>query len=178
MKRLTNLPQLFLGLTFNWGAILGWSAMQNGMIDWKIVLPLYASGIFWTLIYDTIYGYQDYNSDKKIGLKSSTMLLGENPKPWLNSFNAAMATSLLLTGVISDQLWPYYLGIGGSAFHLSRIIKDLNIKDTNNCFKNFKNCQFVGYYILIGIILSTLFKDKKSDINVNTNNLTEQKILI
>lgn len=160
MKRITNWPQLFLGFTFNWGAILGWSAMQNGIIDWQIVLPLYVSGIFWTLIYDTIYAYQDHNYDKKLGLKSTTMVFGDEPKFWLNTFAAGMTGSWLLTGYLSGQLYPFYLGVACSAIHQAYIIRKLNIKDPNNCFKQFRHSQLVGYYVLMGIMLSMLFDNQ------------------
>ena len=161
MKRITNWPQLFLGFTFNWGAILGWSAIQQGAIDWKIILPLYASGVLWTLIYDTIYAYQDYAQDKKLGLKSTTMLFGDKPKIWLHSFAIAMHSSFLFTGYISEQLYPFYLGIAVSTIHLHLIIRNLNIKDPNDCFKQFRHSQLVGYYILMGILLSVLFDGEK-----------------
>ena len=160
MKRITNWPQLFLGFTFNWGAILGWSAVSNGLIDWKIILPLYASGIFWTLIYDTMYAYQDYHHDKKLGLKSTTMIFKDNPKIWLSSFAVAMNSSFLLTGILSEQLYPFYLGLGLSCIHSGVIINNLNVQDPNNCANQFRYSQFIGYYILMGILLSTLFNVK------------------
>jgi 4-hydroxybenzoate polyprenyltransferase len=70
MKRYTNYPQLVLGLTFNWGAIMGWVAV-NGDVDWSVVGPLYASGVAWTLVYDTLYAHQDKRDDAKLGLKST-----------------------------------------------------------------------------------------------------------
>lgn len=162
MKRLTNWPQLFLGFTFNWGAILGYSAINNGVIDWPIVLPLYAAGIFWTLIYDTIYAYQDYHFDKKLNLKSTTMVFRDNPKIWLNSFTAAMTSCFLLGGYLSNLMYPYYFCVGAAAIHSSIIIRNLDPKNPNNCSRQFTMSQFIGYYVLMGIMLSQLFTENKN----------------
>jgi 4-hydroxybenzoate polyprenyltransferase len=72
-------PQLFLGLTFNWGALLGWAAV-HGSIDLSVTLPLYMSGICWTLVYDTIYAYMDKRDDVRAGIKSTALLFGPNTK--------------------------------------------------------------------------------------------------
>ena len=76
MKRLTNWPQAFLGLTFNWGALLGYAAV-HGTLNPAVCAPLYASGVFWTLLYDTVYAHQDKDDDKKIGVKSTALHLQE-----------------------------------------------------------------------------------------------------
>lgn len=177
MKRITNWPQLFLGFTFNWGAILGYSAMNGGMIDWNVVLPLYVAGIFWTLIYDTIYAYQDYHYDKKLGLKSTTMIFGDSPKIWLNSFAFAMTSSFLLGGYLSEQMYPYYLCTALACGHAIFVTRTLNPNDPNSCSTRFKYSQFIGYYILMGLMLSTLFKkstkEKKSKFNIDQIVLSE-----
>ncbi|GER56848.1 4-hydroxybenzoate octaprenyltransferase [Striga asiatica] len=83
MKRLTFWPQAYLGLTFNWGALLGWAAVK-GSLDPTVVLPLYASGVFWTLIYDTIYAHQDKEDDVKVGVKSTALRFGDSTKEWIH----------------------------------------------------------------------------------------------
>ena len=87
MKRVTYWPQLVLGFAFNWGAMLGWSAVA-GAVDWSVVLPLYAGSIFWTLVYDTIYAHQDKTDDVHAGVKSTALLFGEKTKPVLSAFSA------------------------------------------------------------------------------------------
>ena len=79
MKRVTYWPQLVLGLTFIWGALLGWAAVSGGL-DLAVVLPLYASGILWTLNYDTLYAHQDKKDDKAVGVKSTALLFGDRTK--------------------------------------------------------------------------------------------------
>ncbi|SPO24635.1 related to COQ2 -para-hydroxybenzoate--polyprenyltransferase [Ustilago trichophora] len=87
MKRITYWPQLVLGFAFNWGAMLGWSAVA-GTVDWSVVLPLYAGSIFWTLVYDTIYAHQDKTDDVHAGVKSTALLFGEKTRPVLSAFSA------------------------------------------------------------------------------------------
>ena len=92
---LTLQPQAYLGLTFNWGALLGYAAVQ-GACDWPVVLPLYAGGVCWTLVYDTIYAHQDKLDDVRAGVKSTALLFGQHTRPWLSGF-AAAATGLWAT---------------------------------------------------------------------------------
>ena len=75
-------PQAFLGLTINWGALLGWAAVR-GSVDWTVAGPLYLSGVCWTLLYDTIYGHMDKRDDVKAGIKSTALLFGQRSKPAL-----------------------------------------------------------------------------------------------
>ena len=86
MKRITYWPQAFLGLTFNWGILMGWSAVF-GSIGWPALL-LYAGGVAWTLHYDTIYAHQDKEDDALIGVNSTALKFGTATKPWLCLFSA------------------------------------------------------------------------------------------
>ena len=103
MKRITYWPQLFLGLNFNWGALIGWTAVA-GSLGWPALL-LYLGGVFWTLGYDTIYAHQDKEDDVRIGVKSSALALGRRTRPFLFAFYAAAA---LLWG------WPGQPPVSGS----------------------------------------------------------------
>ena len=91
-------PQAYLGLTFNWGALLGYSAVA-GSCDWSIVLPLYAGGVCWTLVYDTIYAHQDKADDVHAGVKSTALLFAENTRPWLAAFATGATSCFALTGM-------------------------------------------------------------------------------
>eukprot|EP00074_Homo_sapiens_P074010 XP_011530161.2 4-hydroxybenzoate polyprenyltransferase, mitochondrial isoform X3 [Homo sapiens] len=127
MKRISYWPQLALGLTFNWGALLGWSAIK-GSCDPSVCLPLYFSGVMWTLIYDTIYAHQDKRDDVLIGLKSTALRFGENTKPWLSGFSVAMLGALSLVGVNSGQTAPYYAALGAVGAHLTHQIRPYILK--------------------------------------------------
>jgi len=123
MKRVTYWPQLVLGLTFNWGALLGWCATQ-GTVNWNACLPLYLSGVCWTIIYDTIYAHQDKLDDLQIGIKSTALRFGENTKLWLSGFAAAMLTGLTTAGMVCNQTIPYYVSVGIVGAH---ILQQVNI---------------------------------------------------
>lgn len=116
MKRVTYWPQLVLGFAFNWGAMLGWSAVA-GAVDWGVVLPLYAGSILWTLVYDTIYAHQDKVDDVHAGVKSTALLFGDKTKPVLSAFSAG---TIGLFGYSASQAIPPAIGAGASAVDVLR----------------------------------------------------------
>ncbi|GAQ88895.1 hypothetical protein KFL_004670115 [Klebsormidium nitens] len=101
MKRITSWPQAYLGLTFNWGALLGWSAVK-GSLFLPAVGPLYAAGICWTLVYDTIYAHQDKEDDKLVGVKSTALRFGTATPQWLAGFGAATLAGLAASGAARE----------------------------------------------------------------------------
>ncbi|XP_073102742.1 4-hydroxybenzoate polyprenyltransferase, mitochondrial isoform X2 [Elaeis guineensis] len=106
MKRYTFWAQAYLGLTFNWGALLGWAAVK-GSLDPATILPLYSSGVCWTLVYDTIYAHQDKEDDLKVGVKSTALRFGSLTKTWISGFGAACIGSLALSGYNAElDLFP------------------------------------------------------------------------
>ncbi|KAK2497665.1 hypothetical protein MC885_016837 [Smutsia gigantea] len=151
MKRVTYWPQLALGLTFNWGALLGWSAIK-GSCDPSVCLPLYFSGIMWTLIYDTIYAHQ-----------STALRFRENTKQWLSGFSVAMLASLSLVGVNSDQTVPYYTALAAIAAHLTHQIYTLDIHRPEDCWDKFTSNRTLGLIVFLGIVLGNLWKEKQID---------------
>lgn len=151
MKRYTNWPQLVLGLAFNWGALMGWVAV-NDSISLIHVAPLYASGIFWTLVYDTIYGYQDRKDDKMLGLKSTSLYFGDNPQWSLTALASISVLSILTTGYISNLTLPFYIGISGISCHLIWQIWTLNVNDPINLWYRFNSNKYVGAGISLAII--------------------------
>jgi len=119
MKRVTNWPQLFLGLTFNWGALVGYSAAAGGgMGALHPVLPMYAAGVCWTLVYDTLYGYQDRDDDKKLGLKSTSLHLGDEPQVALSLIATGMLAGLGFSGSVAHLSPAFYVGISAVYSHL------------------------------------------------------------
>ena len=118
MKRVTYWPQLVLGMTFNWGALLGWSATQ-GSVLWSACLPLYAAGVCWTIVYDTIYAHQDKVDDILLGIKSTAIRFGDSTKLWLSGFSTAMISGLITAGMVCEQTWPYYTSLGVISAHLA-----------------------------------------------------------
>jgi 4-hydroxybenzoate polyprenyltransferase len=118
MKRITYWPQFVLGMVLNYGALLGWCAVKNDVL-WSACLPLYAAGICWTIIYDTIYSRQDIKDDLKIGVKSTAILFGPDIKKWLTGFSTAMVSGLVTSGIVCDQTWPYYAAVSIAGAHFA-----------------------------------------------------------
>lgn len=153
-KRFTWWPQAFLGIAFNWGALLAWAA-HRGDITLAPVL-LYLSGIAWTLFYDTIYAHQDVEDDALIGVRSTARLFGENSKTWLRNFLVA-AVSLMGLAVIvalTETASPLALVIalaGAWAFgwHMTWQLKTLNIDDAENCKRIFRSNRDAGLIVVL-----------------------------
>ncbi|AZQ65681.1 4-hydroxybenzoate octaprenyltransferase [Silicimonas algicola] len=148
-KRFTWWPQVFLGLAFNWGALLAWAAV-TGDLQWP-ALALYLAGIAWTLFYDTIYAHQDKEDDALIGVKSTARLFGEDSPRWLRRFLVA-AVSLMAAGVIlalapaTDvlTLTVALCGVWAFGWHLAWQLGRLNIDDPARCLRLFRANRDAG----------------------------------
>ncbi|KAL7079658.1 hypothetical protein ACQ4LE_001341 [Meloidogyne hapla] len=162
-KRFTNWPQLVLGATFNWGALLGCTAV-NGEFVPEICIPLYIACISWTMIYDTIYAFQDKEEDTLMGLGSTAITFDRAPEAWLNFFSLTMMSSLLYSGFVQELTWPFLVSIIVSSLHLQWQIKTLKPDDSSDCWKKFNSNQFIGITILIGIILSKLINEEENEL--------------
>jgi 4-hydroxybenzoate polyprenyltransferase len=152
LKRFTYWPQLFLGFTFNFGLILGWTSISNNLGIYPLIF--YLGTIFWTLAYDTIYGFQDIKDDEIIGLKSTSIKFKKNPKFFLSLSYGIFLINLLLLGYLIKLNIIYYLVIiiVSKQMLYSQIYK-LNYKDPSNCLKIFKSNNLVGFLIFIALIL-------------------------
>ncbi|WP_440634723.1 4-hydroxybenzoate octaprenyltransferase [Candidatus Pelagibacter sp. HIMB1746] len=156
MKRFTYWPQLFLGITFNYGLILGWTAIK-GQIDLIPVL-FYLGAIFWTLGYDTIYGFQDLKDDEIIGLKSTSIKFKGNAKKFLFLCYSILMVFFLLGGFLMNFHNVYYILLILPLIHLFIYqMKVFNLNDPASCFKAFKSNNFFGLIILINILISQNF---------------------
>jgi 4-hydroxybenzoate polyprenyltransferase len=153
MKRFTYWPQLFLGITFNYGLILGWTSI-TAEID---VVPIlfYIGAIFWTLGYDTIYGYQDIKDDEIIGLKSTSIKFKGKEKIFLLSCYSILIIFLIIGG--------YYMKFNNIYYFLTLIplthlyfyqMRNFDSKDPKNCLKLFKSNNFLGLIILLNLIIT------------------------
>ena len=152
MKRFTYWPQLFLGVTFNYGLILGWSSIFSEIS--LIPIVFYIGAIFWTLAYDTIYGFQDVKDDEIIGLKSTSIKFKKTPYLFLTLCYTIFFLSLIIIGVLMDLNNFFYIFLLIIFFHLFLYqIKKLNIKDAKDCLKKFKSNNFLGIIILTSIII-------------------------
>lgn len=151
MKRITYFPQLFLGIIFNWGVLMGYASIKN-TLDPEIFF-LYAACIFWTIGYDTIYAHQDKKTDVKIGIKSTAILFGKKTKLCLCMLYLLMILNLVSTGIVFQLTSSFYLITTVIFLHLMWQIYTLEINDPKNCLSRFKSNRWVGLAMLAAIIL-------------------------
>lgn len=136
---------------------MGFTA-ATGLVIPSVILPLYFASIAWTLHYDTIYAHQDKQDDLLVGVKSTALLLGNNSKLWLRTFNIIMISHLITTGLNVNQTWPYYLGLIGVGYHLYRQVETVNLNDNQSCWKTFVANRTTGLMILTCILIGNYFK--------------------
>jgi 4-hydroxybenzoate polyprenyltransferase len=150
MKRITYWPQAWLGLTFNWGALMGWAA-ATGEVSWTAVL-LYLGGIAWTLGYDTIYGHQDKEDDLLVGVKSTSIKFGGRTKPWLYGFYAAAVLFWGLALADGGAAWPAWVALAAVAGQFAWQVRTLDIGAPRNCLARFKSNHTVGLILFLGLL--------------------------
>jgi len=150
MKRITWWPQLFLGLNFNWGVLIGWTAVTGALAGPPILL--YLGGILWTLGYDTIYAHQDKEDDARIGVKSSALVLGERTRPFLFAFYGAAVVLWAIAGVAAG-LGPWFrLALAAATIQLFWQATRVDTNDPADCLAKFRSNRAVGWLLLAGII--------------------------
>ena len=155
MKRITYWPQLFLGVTFNYGLVLGWVSFTNEISVIPVVF--YLGAIFWTLGYDTIYGFQDIKDDEIIGVKSTSIKFKNDPKKFLSICYFIFIISLFLVGLMMKFKIFYFIFLIIPILQLLMFqIKKLNIEDPYNCLKKFKSNNFLGLILFINILIGKL----------------------
>ncbi len=150
MKRITWWPQAFLGLTFNWGALLGWTAATGGIAPPAVAL--YAAGIAWTLGYDTIYAHQDKADDEIVGIKSSARRLGARTRPWLFVFYGLAAAGIALAGALAGLGWPFYPLLALAAAQLFWQADRVDIDAPADCLAKFKSNAWAGALVFAAIV--------------------------
>ena len=155
MKRITYWPQLFLGITFNYGLVLAWISIANEISIIPIIF--YLGAIFWTLGYDTIYGFQDIKDDEIIGVKSTSIKFKSDPKRFLFISYSLFIASLILIGVLMNFKNIYFLFMLLPIYHLFVFqIKKLDTSLANDCLVKFKSNNFLGFLVLINILIGKL----------------------
>ena len=159
MKRFFPYPQLFLGLTFNWGAWMGWAAV-HGSMDYSIIAPLYSSGVTWTLVYDTIYAHQDKHDDAKLGLQSTALTFGKSEKQQkaiLYSLASATWLQWLLVGQQAGLAAVYSAGASASFAHLLWQIHTADLEEPHNLAARFRSNSTVGAMMFGSLVAGSYF---------------------
>ena len=155
MKRITYWPQLFLGITFNYGLVLAWISVSNEISLTPLIF--YAGAIFWTLGYDTIYGFQDIKDDEIIGVKSTSIKFKNDPKRFLMFCYLIFIGSLIVVGIIMNfKIFYFFFLVVPLIQLIKNQIIDLKITDTSNCLKKFKSNNLLGFLILVNILIGKL----------------------
>jgi len=150
MKRVTYWPQVFLGLNFNWGALIGWTAVTG-----KLAAPpllLYLGGIFWTIGYDTIYAHQDKEDDILVGVKSSALALGSRTRPWLLVFYAAALSLWGFASQLAGLGVMFWIGLAAAAAQLAWQAARVEINSPADCLAKFRSNRIVGWLMFAGIV--------------------------
>ncbi|MBK8439528.1 MAG: 4-hydroxybenzoate octaprenyltransferase [Rhodobacter sp.] len=160
-KRFTWWPQVFLGLAFNWGALLAWAAHAGSLPAGAFVL--YAAGIAWTLYYDTIYALQDREDDALIGVKSTARLFGDNSGQWLAGFLVAtvilLAAAVIVTLPPSRGVWPMLLaltGVWAMGAHMVWQMRHLKVDDPVSCRRTFLANRDAGIILVLFLAAAAL----------------------
>tara|TARA_B100000767_G_scaffold137102_1_gene129803 strand:- start:925 stop:1794 length:870 start_codon:yes stop_codon:yes gene_type:complete len=155
MKRYTYWPQLFLGITFNYGLILGWISVTNEISF--IPILLYLGAIFWTIGYDTIYGFQDIYDDQIIGLKSTSIKFKKKPVKFLSACYSIFILNLLLVGYLAELNYIFYFFCSIILIQMIGYqIKRVNINMPSKCFEIFKSNNTIGLLIFLGIFVGKI----------------------
>src|SRR5262245_34571168 len=150
MKRITDWPQFVLGLTFNWGALMGWAAVRDDLA--MAPLALYAAGIVWTLLYDTIYAHQDKEDDALIGVRSTALLFGGRSRIWLAAFAITSVPLFALAVALAGASWPAYAGVAVVGAHLAWQVMDVDFDTPADCLAKFRANRWLGWILLAGIV--------------------------
>jgi 4-hydroxybenzoate polyprenyltransferase len=157
MKRFIHVPQLFLGLTFNWGALMGWSAVM-GAYNWAVMVPLFTSSIFWTLFYDTIYAHQDKADDVKVGIRSSALFFAENTKPILAASAVLSSATLGFAALSAGQsVQIAALASGAALGHMVWQLWRVDLDSQHSCMQIFKSNAHLGWVVVVLFIAGNVY---------------------
>ena len=155
MKRITYWPQLFLGITFNYGLLLGWTSINESLN----IIPIlfYIGAIFWTLCYDTIYGFQDIKDDEIIGLKSTSIKFKKKPFIFLLACYVVLFSMIITLGILEKFNIFYYAFSLIIGYHLFLYqLKSVNLDNPMNCLKVFKSNNLLGFLVFIQILIGKI----------------------
>lgn len=149
-KRFTFWPQVVLGLTFKWGALVGWAAVYGELSAAPLVL--YAGCVLWTIGYDTIYAHQDKEDDALLGLKSTALRFGDATQDWVGGFYAGAVVLWAVAGFLAGAHLIFFTALAIVAIALAWQVTTLDIDDPANCLRRFRSNRDVGWGLFLGLI--------------------------
>jgi len=150
LKRYTYWPQFALGLAFNWGALVGWSAVTGSLALPAILL--YCGSVLWTIGYDTIYAHQDKEDDLMVGLKSTAIRFGDHTMTWVGGLYAGAVALWLAAGFFAGTHLIYFTAIVLASLQMAWQVMTLDINDAQNCLRRFRSNRDVGMVIFLGLV--------------------------
>ncbi len=150
MKRFTSWPQVVLGLTFKWGALVGWAAIYGELS--LAPIALYLGCVFWTVGYDTIYAHQDKDDDAMLGLRSTALRFGHATKDWIAGFYSAAVILWAIAGFAAGAHLIFYTALALVGVQLAWQVATLNIDDSLNCLRRFRSNRDVGWALFLGLL--------------------------
>lgn len=154
MKRFTDWPQLVLGLAFNWGALVGWSAVTGSLAPAPLLV--YAGAVLWTIGYDTIYAHQDADDDLMAGLKSTALRFGERSPTWIAGFYSGAVVLWVLGAASAGAGFATFAALAAVALHFAWQVTTLDIKDPANCLVRFRANRDAGLLLALGLAADLL----------------------
>lgn len=154
MKRITWWPQVFLGIVFNWGAMMGFAAQQHELPIAAFVL--YAGCFFWTLSYDTIYAFQDIRDDEMVGIKSTARRLGNNAKAFILLWSVLSLLLITAAGFMCSMGWVFYVGLAAASIHKGILLKNWRMEDSASSLAAFQANTLFGDIVLAAMILGRI----------------------
>lgn len=150
LKRYTYWPQIALGLAFNWGALVGWSAVTGSLALPAILL--YCGSVLWTIGYDTIYAHQDKEDDLMVGLKSTAIRFGDDTMTWVGGLYAGAVALWLAAGFLAGTHLIYFTAVVLASLQMAWQVMTLDINDPPNCLRRFRSNRDVGIVIFLGLV--------------------------
>jgi 4-hydroxybenzoate polyprenyltransferase len=158
VKRYSHWPQAVLGLAFNWGALLGYTAVL-GRLEWAAAV-LYVGAVAWTIGYDTIYAHQDREDDAALGLKSTALRFGKSTKAWLALFYTLAWLGITAAGLLAGAEIVFLLGMAAAGAHLFWQVATLDIDDPENCLRRFRSNRDFGLIVFAAIVFDLVLASR------------------
>ncbi|WP_295814653.1 4-hydroxybenzoate octaprenyltransferase [uncultured Nitratireductor sp.] len=149
-KRFTDWPQLFLGLAFSWGALMGWAADFESLALAPVLL--YFGSILWVIGYDTIYAHQDKEDDAIVGVRSTARLFGDRTRQWLIALYGGALLFFAVAFALAEVPMPALAGLVAAGAHMARQIRVIDIDNPDQCLALFRSNNVVGWLIFLGLI--------------------------
>lgn len=145
---------------------------MSGAVNWPIAGTLYAGGVLWTLVYDSIYAHQDKADDARVGIRSTALLFGEHTRLVLAAFSASSVSCITLAGYLNAHGAPFFLGTSLAAAQLARVVYGTDFNDRASCGRGFVACGWAGLWVWMGALGDFVWLQLQADDEPNDDSPT------